>query len=55
MFPYHLGSIFGTWYQKENRDRIYPSPEIAKNRQENEMHMSQVRKNNYLFLLSKYI
>lgn len=49
MFPYHLGSIFGTWYQKENRDRIYPSPEIAKNRQENETHMSHVRKNNYLW------
>lgn len=33
----------------ENIDRIYPSPEIAKSRRENEMHMSQVRKNNYLW------
>lgn len=48
MFHYHFASIFGTWYQMENIDRIYPSPEIAKSRRENEMHMSQVRKNNYL-------
>lgn len=33
----------------ENIDRIYPSPEIAKSRRENEMHISQVRKNNYLW------
>lgn len=48
MSHYHLLSVFWTWYQKENRDRIYLPPEVAKNKQENEMHRSQATKSNYV-------
>lgn len=41
MSHYHLLSVFWTWYQKENR-------EVAKNKQENEMHRSQATKSNYV-------